>query len=49
MKAQTLASTNTSGYIAPELYDLGNFDKVQAFWRGRRFDFFFWRRFFFFR
>ncbi|WP_158069584.1 hypothetical protein [Moorena bouillonii] len=49
MKAQTLASTNTSGYIAPELYDLGNFDKVQRYWFGPRFDWFFWRCFFFCR
>ena len=42
MKAQTLASTNTSGYLAPELYDLGNIDKLQALPFGLFFDFFYW-------
>ncbi|NEO77983.1 hypothetical protein [Moorena sp. SIO4G3] len=42
MKGHNLASTNTSGYRAPELYDLGNIDKVQRYWFGIYFDYIYW-------
>lgn len=32
MKTQNLELANTSGYRAPELYELGNLDKVQGWY-----------------
>lgn len=32
MKTQNLELANTSGYRAPELYELGNLDKVQGYY-----------------
>lgn len=31
MKTQNLELANTSGYRAPELYEIGNLDKVQGY------------------
>lgn len=41
MKTQNLDFANTSGYRAPQLYELGTLEKVQAYVIGPYCDFFY--------